>query len=99
MLSPLRSPDFPLALAFSRYEETEKTATQANNHSVRFSSINSHSGYVDVYDSLTSPATQELQELAFDLTGPTSQGIHCIPVQQQQNSSDCGIFSVALQQA
>ena len=25
----MRSRDFPLALAFSRYEETEKTATQA----------------------------------------------------------------------
>jgi len=26
---PMRSRDFPLALAFSRLEETEKTATQA----------------------------------------------------------------------
>lgn len=60
-----------------------------------FSSINSSPGYVDVYDSLTSPVTQELLELAFELAGPTFQGIHCIPVQQQQNSSDCGIFSIA----
>jgi len=62
---------------------------------VCFSSIKSSPGYVDVYDSLTSPVTQELLELAFELTGPTFQGIRCIPVQQQQNSSDCGIFSIA----
>ena len=42
-----------------------------NNHWVCFSSINSPPGYVDIYDSLTSPVTQELLELAFDLTGPS----------------------------
>ena len=41
-----------------------------NNHWVCFSNINSPPGYVDVYDSLSSPVTQELRELAFDLTGP-----------------------------
>lgn len=39
--------------------------------------------------------TQELRELAFDLTGPALKGIRCIPVQQQKNGSDCGIFSIA----
>ncbi len=33
---------------------------------------------------LSSPVTQELLTLAFDLTGPVFQGIHCIPVQQQK---------------
>ena len=50
-----------------------------NNHWVCFSSINSPPGYVDVYDSLSSPVTQELLELAFDLTGPVLKGIRCIP--------------------
>ena len=39
--------------------------------------------------------TRELRELAFDLTGPAFQGIHCVPVQQQANGSDCGVFSIA----
>ena len=65
------------------------------NHWVCFSSINSPPGYVDVYDSLSSPVTQELLTLAFDLTGPVFQGIRCIPVQQQNNLSDCGVFSIA----
>ena len=65
-----------------------------NNHWVCFSSINSPPGYVAVYDSLSSPVTQELLELAFDLTGPAFKGIHSIPVQQQKNGSDCGVFSI-----
>ena len=66
-----------------------------NSHWVRFSNINSLPGYVDVYDSLSSPVTQELRELAFDLTAPAFKGIHCVPMQQQANGSDCGVFSIA----
>ena len=66
-----------------------------NSHWVCLSNINSPPGYVDVYDSLSSPVTQELRELAFDLTGPAFKGIHCVPVQQQANGSDCGVFSIA----
>ena len=66
-----------------------------NNHWVCFSRINSIPGYVDVYDSLSSPVTQEVLELAFDLTGPALKGVLCIPVQQQKNDSDCGVFSIA----
>ena len=39
--------------------------------------------------------TQELLTLAFDLTGPVFQGIRCFLVQQQNNLSDCGVFSIA----
>ena len=63
-----------------------------NNHWVYLSNINSPPGYVDVYDSLSSPMTQELRELAFDLTG---SAFRCVPVQQQANGSDCGVFSIA----
>ena len=38
---------------------------------------------------------QELREIAFDLTGPAFKGIHCVPVQQQANGSDCDVFSIA----
>ena len=66
-----------------------------NNHWVCFSSINSPPGYVDVYDSLSTPLTQELLQLASDLTGPAFKGVRFIPVQQQKNASDCGVFSIA----
>ena len=51
-----------------------------NNHWVCLSNINNPPGYVDFYDSLSPHVTQELGELAFDLTGPAFQGIHCVPV-------------------
>ena len=66
-----------------------------NNHWICLSSIHSPPGYVDVYDSLSTPVTQEIIGLAYDLTGPAFQGIHCIPVQQQKDLSDCGVFSIA----
>ena len=66
-----------------------------NNHWICLSSIHSPPGYVNVYDSLSTPVTQEIIRLAYDLTGPAFQGIHCIPVQQQKNLSDCGVFSIA----
>ena len=66
-----------------------------NNHWICLSSIHSRPGYVNVYDSLSTPVTQEIIRLAYDLTGPAFQGIHCIPVQQQKNLSDCGVFSIA----
>ena len=66
-----------------------------NNHWICLSSIHSPPGYVDVYDSLSTPVTQEIIGLAYDLTGPAFQGIRCIPVQQQKNLSDCGVFSIA----
>ena len=66
-----------------------------NNHWICLSSIHSPPGYVDVYDSLSTPVTQEIIGLAYNLTGPAFQGIHCIPVQQQKNLSDCGVFSIA----
>ena len=39
--------------------------------------------------------TQEIIGLSYDLTGPAFQGIRCVPVQQQKNLSDCGVFSIA----
>ena len=50
---------------------------------------------MDVYDSLSTPLTQELLQLASDLTGPAFKGVGFIPVQQQKNASDCDVFSIA----
>ena len=72
-----------------------KIVNISNNHWICFSSIHSPPGYVDVYDSLSTPVNQEIIGLAYDLTGPAFQGIRCIPVQQQKNLSDCGVFSIA----
>ena len=65
-----------------------------NNHWICFSTIHSPPGYVDIYDSLSTPVNQEIMELAYELTGPAFQGIRLIPV-QQKNLSDCGVFSIA----
>ena len=39
--------------------------------------------------------TQELQELAHSLYGPDLNRIANMPVQQQSNGSDCGVFAAA----
>ena len=72
-----------------------QTVNINNNHWICFSSIHSPPGYVDVYDSLSTPVTQEILELAYDLTGLAFQGIRHILVQQQTNLSDCVVFSIA----
>ena len=64
-----------------------------NNHWICLSSIHRPPGYV--YDSLSTPVTQKIRGLAYDLIGPAFQGISCIPVQQQKNLSDCGVSSIA----
>ena len=66
-----------------------------NNHWVCMTSIDSTKGYVIVLDSLMSPISQELQELAENLVGENFKGVHKANVQQQQNGSDCGVFSIA----
>ncbi|PFX15513.1 hypothetical protein AWC38_SpisGene20263 [Stylophora pistillata] len=52
-------------------------------------------GYVIVLDSMMSPISQELQELAENLVGGNLKGVRNVNVQQQQNGSDCGVFSIA----
>lgn len=66
-----------------------------NNHWVCMTSIDCAQGYVIVLDSMMSPISQKLQELAENLVGGNSKGVRNINVQQQQNGSDCGVFSIA----
>ena len=64
-----------------------------NNHWVCVSSIGCPPGHVNLMDSLTKPViSKELQELVRALLVPNFQGIFNIPVQQQMNASDCGVF-------
>ena len=65
------------------------------NHWVCMTSIGCPPGDVIVLDSLTSPVTQELQELAISLVGPNFRRITKPSVQTQTNGSDCGVFSIA----
>ncbi|PFX11983.1 hypothetical protein AWC38_SpisGene24131 [Stylophora pistillata] len=66
-----------------------------NNHWVCMTSIDCAQGYVIFLDSMMSPISQELQELAENLVGGNLKGVRKVNVQQQQNGSDCGVFSIA----
>ena len=67
-----------------------------NNHCVCVSSINCAPGYVNLMDSLSNPVlSQEIVDLVKNLLGPSYKGIKQLPVQQQLNTSDCGVFAIA----
>ena len=67
-----------------------------NNHWVCMSSIDCLPGHVNLLDSMSSPViSHEVRELAMHLLGPSFKGINNIPVQQQHNGSDCGVFTIA----
>ena len=61
-----------------------------------FSSIGCVPGHVSLLNSLAHPViSSEIRELAMNLLGPNFDGIVQIPVQQQKNGSDCGVFATA----
>ncbi|XP_031565267.1 uncharacterized protein LOC116300529 [Actinia tenebrosa] len=66
-----------------------------NNHWACLTSIGRLPGYVNLLDSMTSPISQEIIEFTKNLLGPNFKNITHIPVQQQQNGSDCGVFAIA----
>ena len=67
-----------------------------DNHWVCMTSIGCAPGDVNLLDSLMKPViSQEIQELAENLLGPNLNSIISIPVQQQTNLSDCGVFAIA----
>ena len=67
-----------------------------NNHWVCVSSINCAPGYVNLMDSLSNPVlSQEIVDLVKNLLGSRYKGINQLPVQQQLNMSDCGVFAIA----
>ena len=67
-----------------------------NSHWVCISSIGCTSGCVNLYDSLYNDIIDdEVEQQVKDLLPDNFVGIEVVPVQQQMNGSDCGIFAVA----
>ena len=68
-----------------------------HSHWVCVSSIGCELGHVNLYDSLyhDSVLTQEVEEQTNDLLGGCLVALNPMPVQQQTNGSDNGIFAIA----
>ena len=67
-----------------------------NSHWVCISSVGCLPGHVNLYDSLyDSVLRQEIEEQANDLLGGRLEALNPMPVQQQRNGSDCGVFAIA----
>eukprot|EP00794_Sanderia_malayensis_P002558 gene2558-2954_t len=68
-----------------------------NSHWVCTSSIGCLPGMVSLYDSLYSHVvSDEIEEQIKNLIGADIyQGINVVPVQQQENGYDCGVFAIA----
>ena len=67
-----------------------------NSHWVCISSIGCVPGYVNLYDSLFHDIiSEEVEDQTNDLLGGSLVGLNFVPVQQQPNGSDCGVFAIA----
>ena len=67
-----------------------------NQHWVCTSSVGCLPGIVNLYDSLFHDIiANEVEELLKDLMANNFVAINIVPVQQQGNGSDCGVFSIA----
>ncbi|PFX19773.1 hypothetical protein AWC38_SpisGene15809 [Stylophora pistillata] len=67
-----------------------------SDHWVCVSSIGCTPGIVNLYDSLFHHAIcQEIEEQTNDLLGWNLISLNSVPVQQENNGSDCGVFCVA----
>ena len=67
-----------------------------SNHWVCISNIGCLPGKVHLYDSLYHDViSQEVQDQTNDLLGGNLVSLDFVPVQQQTNDSDCGVFAIA----
>lgn len=67
-----------------------------NDHWVCISSIGCLAGHVNLYDSFYHDIiSQEVEEQTNDLLGGSLVALNVVPVQQQTNGSDCGVFAIA----
>ena len=70
-----------------------------NYHWVCITSVGCSDGIVNLYHSLYHNAiSKEVEEQAINLVGADSfSGLNVVPIQQQRNGSDCGVFTAAFQ--
>ena len=68
-----------------------------NHHWVCISSVGCRDGIVNLYDSLYhNVISKEVEEQAINLVGADSfSSLNVVPIQQQRNGSDCGVFAAA----
>ena len=68
-----------------------------NYHWVCISSVGCSDGIVNLYDSLYhNVISKEVEEQALNLVGADSfSSLNVVPIQQQRNGSDCGVFAAA----
>lgn len=67
-----------------------------NHHWVCTSSVGCLPSIVNLHDSLFHDIiVDEVEEQVTDLMADKFVGINIVPVQQQRNGSDCGVFSIA----
>ena len=67
-----------------------------SNHWVCISNIGCLPGKVHLYDSLFHDViSQEIEDQTNDLLGGNLVSLEFVPVQQQTNDSDCGVFAIA----
>lgn len=68
----------------------------ANRHWVCTSSVGCLPGTVNLYDSLFHDIiANEVEEQLKDVIASKLTGIKIVPVEQQENGSACGVFSIA----
>ena len=68
-----------------------------SNHWVCLSSIGCSSGHVNLYDSFFHDVVcDDIEEQARSLLRQEFRGINVVPIQQQLNGSDCGVFAICL---
>lgn len=68
-----------------------------NAHWVCVSSVGVNNGIINLYDSLYHNVIQnEVDQQVINLVGQNNYcGLHVVPVQQQRNGCDCGVFAAA----
>ena len=68
------------------------------NHWITISNIGEKENCVNLYDSLYNGVSQETKELIANYMNKDKVKINVINVQQQENNSDCGVFTIAYAQ-
>ena len=90
---PTLGPAWNFSIALSEFVQI---LHKGNAHWVCVSSVGCLAGMVNLYDSLFHDIIElEVEEKIHNLMAESFIGIITLPVQQQKNGSDCGVFAIA----